>query len=214
LRCKDSDGYGRWDYCGIDYKGEFSCSDRDRRYKNPSNNTPVDVPMTDPMDPVDVPMTDPMDPVDVPMIDPMDHPMDPVDDPFHIPNNAKMWRNRCKKDANGRVRCRDSDGHFEYCHRYNGHVSCSDRDHSDWWAEEEEENATEAWWGKTCKKDSKGRDRCQDSDGRWEFCGYDWKGEWTCSDRDRYSKKGPRVEEDLLEAHSWVKGSLAGKVYI
>jgi len=115
----------------------------------------------------------------------------------------------CKKDANGHTKCLDfSDGRkkWKYCRKSAwGKVTCTDRDHSDWWAEED---ATEDWgrakWdaetmtykGRQCQMKA-GKIRCPDSDSRrMDFCGYNQTGKFSCSDWDKgFTPEAPAQPE-------------------
>merc|ERR1712150_183709 len=76
---------------------------------------------------------------------------------------------QCKKDANGHTKCLDiSDGYkkWKYCRKSAwGKVTCSDRDHSDWWAEE---NTTETS-RRYCRKNAWGNMTCSDDENRWDW---------------------------------------------
>jgi len=115
----------------------------------------------------------------------------------------------CKKDANGHTKCLDfSDGYkrWKYCRKSAwGKVTCSDRDHSDWWAEEDatEEFGRQKWdaenmtyKGRQCQNKA-GKIRCPDSDSRrMDFCGYNQTGKFSCSDWDKgYTAEAPAQPE-------------------
>ena len=52
---------------------------------------------------------------------------DDMHDDFHV---------QCHKDKQGRTVCKDSDGEKQFCRVVRGKMTCSDNDHSDWWAQE------------------------------------------------------------------------------
>jgi len=209
LICRDSDNYAR--KCKLDNKGRTVCfdnSDGEREFCRMRNGKMT---CSDRDHPewwnTKVPATVP----DVPQPEWNSTPVacEKNSRGQLICQDSDGWSRTCKVDRKGRTVCYDSDGDKEFCRMRNGRMTCSDRDHDNWWNRTPavlEMAASQEWSGrqvncgaedtrgnficrdsdndkKVCHVDQKGRTVCVDSDGDRDFCRFN-NGRMTCSDRD------------------------------
>jgi len=127
---------------------------------------------------------------------------------------------KCRKDAQNRLKCNDSEGREEFCHYRHGKMSCSDNDK---WSHVRSVDTTttattapKPFWGKSkvaCKLNARGSIDCTDSEGFHARCIKRANGRLDCTDDDnnqrfcRYSKNGIMSCSDDDDNTNWTKNA-------